>query len=186
MSQAPNDSRKDSYNKFSSIDSISYNCIKYLLDNDEESWKLMYYSDPDCWKRDNLTTEQKASLVYSGQPNETDFRVFSDVGADNAWTVEACILRISPNVGIPNNYVWGTISIGFEIYSNYKINHTSCYKTRIDMMTQRMIEVFNGSDIPDLGRIFFDQRASHYCKMLTIGAIPYKGRAIIMCVNSLG
>ena len=186
MTTLPCDPIQAVYDKFSNFDSISYNCIKYLMDNDEETWKLMYYNDADCWNKTNLTLDQKASLIYDGSPDETLFRVFQDSGQDNSWTVQACILRITPILAHPTNYVFGMMAIGFEVYSHYKINHTSLYKTRLDMMAQRLIEVFNGAEIPGLGRLFFDSKASSYCRLSSIGAIPYKGKSLILCTQSLG
>lgn len=183
---APYDPRQQNYNKFSNFDGISYECIRYLMKNDEEIWKLLYYNDADCWNKTNLTESQKAGIIYDGTPDETSFRVFMDPGQDNSWTIQACVLRVTPILATPDNYVFGTMCVGFEVYSHYKINHTSAYKTRLDMITQRIIEVFNGAEIPNLGRLFFDRKASPYCKILTIGSIPYKGRAIYLCTQSLG
>lgn len=181
-----NDITQTSYNKFSTFSEITYNCIKYMMDNNDSIWKLLYYPDPDAWNKPNLTSEQKAGLIYNGTPEETNFRIFADLGQDNAWTVQACILRISPTTATPRNHVFGSMSIGFEIYSHYRCNTMSNYKTRIDSIAEDLISVFNGADVSGIGRIYFDSRASSNCKMVTIGGIPYKGRGLILCTQSLG
>lgn len=175
----------NNYNMFTELPNLSYNCISYLKDNDEYIWKLLKYNNPDAWKEPNLTEAEKIALIYNGQDDETKYRIFSDVAADNSWTIEACILRISPITILPTNYVYGYVSMGFEIYSHYKINQMSNYQTRIESMAQRIIQVFNGAEIGGLGRLYFDYRASTLCKSVIIGSIPFKGRAITMC-NHLG
>ena len=175
------DIRKDAYNKFLDYPNLSYNCVAYLVQNEEMLWKLLKYNTPDAWNLPNLTKEEKGALIYRGDPNETDFRVFMDVGADNSWTIESCILRVSPLSVIPTNMVFGYVTMGFEVYSHYKINHLNNYQTRIDLASQRIIEVMNGSEVGGLGRLYFDQRGSRATKSIVIGSIPMKGRATVFC-----
>lgn len=177
--------RKIEYNKFSYLPELSYNCIKYLMGNDEMIWKLLKYSSPDAWNKPDLTTSEKAALIYDGSEDSTKFRVFLDVGQDDSWVKEACLLRISPLEISPTNYIYGQIIMSFEIYSHYKINHLSNYATRLDMATQRIIEIFNGSEVGGMGRLYFDKGASQYTKVRTIGSVPMKGKLVLMC-NYMG
>ena len=175
------DGRKDEYNKFLQYPELSYNCIAYLIDHEEMLFKLLKYATPDAWNQPNLTKQEKGSMVYDGSPNETDFKIFLDTGADNSWTLETCILRVSPLSVIPTNITYGYVTMGFEVYSHYKINHLSNYQTRIDLASQRIIETMNGAEVGGLGRLYFDQRGSRATKSIVIGSIPYKGRATILC-----
>lgn len=176
------DLRQEQYNGLAILSSISEICISYLMDNDDELWKLLYYEDNNCWNQPNLTRAQKSSLIYAGQPNETDYRVFMDVGADNTWTIQACILRISPTTITPESYVVGNVGIAFEIYAHYKMNHMSNLKTRIDYGSEIIYRVFNGADIPEIGRIYFDKKA----RSVPIGGVPFKGRANLFYTKALG
>lgn len=180
------DSRQEQYNSFENLPEVSYNIIKYLIDNEDEMWKMLKYNSPDAWDKPNLTKAEKGALVYAGQENETDYRVFMDVGNDNSWTIEACFVRISPATLLPANYVNGAMSIALEVYSHYKINTMSNYKTRIETVTRRLLKTLNGADIDSVGRLYFDLKASPSCKSVIIGSIPYKGRGIVMCNHMLG
>ena len=173
--------RQESYNKFELYPDIAYNCVSLLIEKEDMLWKLLKYPTPDAWSKPNLTKQEKGALIYDGSPNETDFRVFLDTAQDNAWTIQACILRISPLTLIPVNYIYGNLSLGFEIYSHYSINHLSNYKTRLDVVAQRIIETMNGSEVKGLGRLYFDAKASSSAKSFVIGSIPYKGRIVVMC-----
>lgn len=174
------DIRKNQYNKFTNLPILSYNCIKHLIKNEEILWKLLKYNDADCWNKPNLTEAEKGALVYDGSPEETKYRVFMDIAADNSWLVEACILRVSPLNIVPTNYIYGNVSMSFEVYCHYKTNHLSNYMTKIDYATQRIIEVMNGSEVEGLGRLYFDRKSGN-SRSIVIGSIPYKGRATILC-----
>lgn len=172
---------KESYNKYEQLPLLSYNCISYMLDNNEIIWKLLKYNTSDAWSQSDLTRTEKSALIYAGQANQTDFRVFMDVGADTALTEEMCILRITPAELRPTNHIIGNTTIVFECYCHYKINHLNNYTTRLNTVAQQIIEIFNGQEIGGIGKLYFDAKSSSRCKMNVIGAIPYKGVAITMC-----
>lgn len=181
------DDRKEFYNKYDGFEQISYNCTKYLLNNNELIWKLLKYSDNNAWRDDidhpNLTSEEKGYLINDGSPDPDHerFRVFFDVGQDDSWTGEACILRITPIELIPKNYIYGNVAIAFEVYCHYKMNTLSNYSTRLNTIVQQLISSFNGQEIGLLGRLYFDAKASARCRMSISGQVPFKGNAIIMC-----
>ena len=104
------------YNTFDLFPDISYNCIAYLIDNNELIWRLLQYTDSNAYRLDsdhpNLTKSQKGLLVYDGVREETDCRVFMDSGQDYSWNIRACILRITPIRLRPSNNIFGNVSIG--------------------------------------------------------------------------
>lgn len=176
-----------SYATFGDFDSYSYNCIKYLMDNDELVWKLLKYNTNDAWNKPNLTQEQKAALIYDGSDNTADFRVFLDSGQPDVITDEITILRISPFNVFPANRTVGIVSILFECYAHYKVNHLSNYKTRVAMIMQRYLQVFNGAMIGGIGRMYFDRVATDYTnntRMEKGGQTPTRGMWLVMSNKS--
>lgn len=179
-----------SYAQYEGFDSYSYQCITYLMNNDELIWRLLKYKTPDAWEESvaqpNLTQEQKGGLIYNGTDDTSKFNVFLDMGSPDVITREDCILRISPHSIFPENRTIGTINIIFEVYSHYHINTMTNYKTRIDMVTKRLLQVFNGKIIPQLGigRLYFDRLASEANRLEWAGQQPQKGRWIIMSNKS--
>jgi hypothetical protein len=175
---------KSEFNKYENLPVLSYNCISYMIDNNDLIWRLLKYNDRDAWRLDanhlNLTKEEKGSLVYAGQEDDTSFRIFMDIGNDNAWTHECCFLRITPLSLVPSSYVLGRVTMSFEIYCHYKINTLSNYQTRLNIISQQLLECFNGQEVGGLGKMFFDYKSSTRSRMQLIGKIPYKGNAIIM------
>lgn len=173
-----------SYGQYDFFDEYSYTCIKYLMENDEVVWKLLKYTTPDAWDKADLTMAEKGALIYNGGDNTASARVFMDIGQPDVLTEETCIVRISPYSIFPDNRVVGTVSIMLECYSHYKVNHLSNYKTRIDMITKRLIQVFNGAQIGGLGKLFFDRVGSDSNRMENGSQLPFKGRWIIMSNKS--
>jgi len=179
-----------SYNTFEPFPLVSYNVITHLMENNELLWKLLKYNDPDAWKSNsehpNLTKAEKGALIYDGQFQKlNNFRVFLDIGQDQAFTKEACIHRVSPVDLYATNYVYGDLVLGLEVYCHYEINMMSNYQTRTDAVTQQLIETLNGAEIEGVGQLFFD-RTRYGGKSSVIGQIPFKGRGTIMCNNVLG
>lgn len=177
------DITRQEYNKFEEAPNLPYNCVSYLMDNNELIWKLLKYDTGDAWKMPNLTKEEKGNLVYPGNGADSSlYRVFLDTGQDNTFTRESTVIRISWVTLIPSNYIYGYVIMGFEVYSHYKINHLSNYQPRTDIITQQFLEVFNGSEIKGLGRLYFDYRASSGRTTSSItGQLPFKGKITTMC-----
>jgi hypothetical protein len=171
---------ENAYNKFSLYPLISANCVNYLIANNDSIFKILYYNDSEAWREDsnhpNLTHAQKIALIYNGSPDETKYRIFLDFGMDAPWTTKATLIRISPISLSPSNHIVGKITVAFEVYSHFSIDHMSNYVTRIDYVTQQFLEVFNGAEVGGLGKIFFDARATNACRSVLAGKIPFKGK----------
>lgn len=179
------DTRQEAYNTFVDLNQLSYKLISYLLENDEEIWKLLKYSAPDAWNMTNLTKAQKGALIWDGVKTATDCRVFFDI-IDPSWTEQATIIRIFPVEIIPYNYVNGNSAIAFQVFTHNEISTLSDYTTRNMTVIQRFLEVFNGADIKGIGRLFFDAKRSSRCRLSTIGQLPMTGYSLVMCTNSTG
>lgn len=183
------DTRQDSYNKFEILSTVPYSIVDYLITNSEATWKLLNDNSPTAWQssKPNLTLEQKGLLVYNGVRKINDCRVFLDTGADDGWLVESTQLRVSVMEGVPNNHVFGTLCIAFEIYTHYKVNSLSNLTPRNLSIAQDLLSVLNGADVPGIGRLYFDAKQTSRCRLsLALGAIPYKGLSLIMATKSLG
>ena len=179
-----NNVNSGSYAQYKDYDIIPYNCISYLMDNDEVIWKLLKYPDPDAWNKPNLTKTEKAALIYNGSDNTALYRVFMDRGEPDVNTFENCQIRIANYSIYPDNRVVGTMSVVFEVYPHYKTNHLSNYRTRGDMIMSRFIKVFNGASIGGIGKLFFDRVGSESNRQELGGQLPYTGKWMIMSNKS--
>lgn len=69
-----------SFNNFEPVPTLTYRIFSYLLSatsNEAENfWKVLYYPTADCLSKDNLTFAQKKKLIWKGEANENDFKLF--------------------------------------------------------------------------------------------------------------
>jgi len=173
----------DAYNTYGTFADFSYNCISYLMDNNEMVWKLLKHNHPDAWNETDLSHAEKAELIYKGQQDATTSRVFLDVGQPDVIDEQICILRISPVAIIPRNRTAGIVSMMFEVYSHYKCNHLSNYQTRIDLICQNLLGVFNGKEMGGIGKMFFDNLRSTDNKLSQGGVTPFRGKRLVLSTN---
>jgi hypothetical protein len=160
---------------------ISYNCVAYLLQNNELIWKLLKYQTPDAWEKTNLTSSEKATMIYRGGDPDTmyNYNVFFDDFQDDGITKETTFLRIFPMEDSPRNHLVSDVAICMVVYTHSNCNHLSNYQTRVETIIQQLKEMFNGKEIPKLGMLKYSQQASRFCKSMIIGKVPYKGKMVI-------
>lgn len=172
------------YATLSLMPNISYKIIQHLMTDEraEMLWKLLKYQDADAWQQPNLTKEEKAALIYNGQPDQSEYSVFLDFMMDDADTEMKTFLRIYPSEVYPTNRTTGLCNVTFEVYTHSQINHLSNYTTRVDIIIQTLLEVLNGADVGGVGVLFFDREASAYNQIQTIGQKPFKGKMLRMSV----
>lgn len=154
------------------------------MDNNELVWKLLKYTDPDAWKKPDLTQEEKAALIYSGQQDTSMFNVFMDSKQPDVLVKEISLLRIAPHYAYGFNRTVGLIEVSMEVFSHYKINHMSNYQTRIDTIAEELLALFNGSDVGGLGLLVFDQMADQSSRLFQAGQIPFGGKQLIFSTYS--
>ena len=173
-----------SYNMFSNYDSYPYECVKHLMSADQMIWKLLKHNTSNAWSKPDLTNSEKASLIYDGSDNTVDYRVFMEQGQPDVDALENCQIRISNHSVKPENRAVGTVSIMVEVYSHFKTNHLSNYKTRNDMIMQRLLSSLNGTKINNLGRLYFDILGSESNRQEGGGQLPFKGKWAILSTKA--
>ena len=172
------------YNDFSEIPTLSYKCIKYMMDNNELIWKLLKYTDADAWNKPNLTQEEKVSLIYAGQQDSSKYSVFMDGKQPDVLVEEKSLVRIMPHYAKGWGRTIGYIQVSMEVFSHYKINHMSNYQTRIDTITGELLGLFNGASIGNLGLLVFDATMDSSDRLFQAGQIPFGGKQIIFTTFS--
>lgn len=172
------------YNDFAILNKLSYNCIKYLMDNNEIIWKLLKYNDVDAYSKPDLTQEEKGALIYAGQQDTSKYHVFMDLKQPDVLTDETTLLRITPHYAIGLNRTVGLVQMSMEVFVHYKINHLSNYTTRIDTIAGELLGLFNGSSVGGLGLMFFDSVVDKSARLFETGQIPFGGKQIIFSTYS--
>ena len=155
-----------------------------MMDNNELIWKLLKYTDPDAWNKPNLTQDEKAALIYSGQQDSSKFNVFMDGKQPDVLVEEVTLVRIMPHYAVGLNRTLGYVEVSMEIFSHYKINHMSNYQTRIDTITEELLALFNGAELGGVGLMSFDKMADQSARLFQAGQIPFGGKQIIFSTYS--
>jgi len=169
----------EAYNDFKQFNKLSYNCIKYMMNNNELIWKLLKYTDPDAWNKANLTQEEKAALIYTGQADSSKYNVYMDGKQPDVTMEETTYVRIMPHYAVGLNRTIGFIEMDMEVFSHYHINHLSNYTTRVDTIAGELLGLFNGVDVGGLGLLTFDTMADQSSRLFQSGQIPFGGKQII-------
>lgn len=172
------------YNTFSQYAKFSYNCISYLMNNNELIWKLLKHTEPNAWSLANLSYAEKAAMIYAGQEDASQYNVFMDIKQPDVFTKETSLLRIAPYYAAGRNRTIGVVEMSMEIFSHQKINHMSNYQTRVDTIVGELLRTFNGTNIGGLGLLNFDKLADQNARMINAGQMPFGGKQIIFSTNT--
>lgn len=173
---------KETANRYSSIDNMGTIILNYLMENEEDLWKLLKYSTPDALSKPNLTLKEKRQLIWQGTNDSTPFRVFRSPFMDDAVTEQIAQLRIYLATIIPENIQVGLIDVAFEVVCHNKIVNLSNCQSRLEIMLQRIISTLNRQEVGGLGYFSFDSELSPYdlAKMNKYNNRNYFGYTLIM------
>lgn len=145
------------YNSLKGHSLLSYNIIKFLKENNEDIWKILKYNEPDCLSKPNLTDSEKNQLIYNGELDSENFKVFRDeFPSDDLFVDTVSQLRIFPSMTDPVDRNFAIQNISFQFVCHVKINHIENYTTRIDTVTEQIISTLNGQDIGFMSPLYFD------------------------------
>lgn len=144
------------YNNFYGSSYIPYNIIQHLF-LDEDIWKLLYYTTSDALEQPNLTAKQKAALVWTGQDDQENYRVFLTQMQENVTTVQSVVLRLYKQRVRPVDVSHGVILYTLEIDCKTKLGMLNDCRSRLDVLWDEAMKMIVGKDVGGLGMLFFYQ-----------------------------
>jgi len=150
------------YNKFGQIPMMSYNILSYLIQNNEDIWKILKYPSSDCLSQPNLTQSEKGALIYSGEADSTPYRAFLDNFLDDAFVEQVSLLRIFPEIIIPTSRVLSSVTFHIQAFSHVKLQILDGYMNRNVYLMQQILQTLNGMDISGVGNLSFDRMGNPY------------------------
>lgn len=147
------------YNHFEQLPLMQKKIVDSLIQNPDANplFNLLYYNDNNALDNTYLTTQQKGKLIYDGSPISTPFRIFFNPFLDDAFTEECSLLRIFPELIIPNDRIRASITFRIECFTHVKVSTLSNYQTREVTMLQLLLQCLNGVDIGGVGFLSFDR-----------------------------
>lgn len=173
------------YNKLTGFSDLCTNILNFLMAENENLWKLLFYDTPDALEKPNLTMEQKRSLIYGGVGDSEDYRVFRCPYMDDAVTKELTQMRHYVMTVTPENRSVSVIDFAFDCITHVKLSNLEGCQSRVERMVEEILSTVNGRDIDGVGRIFFDTRRAGYdgARNSIFNNRYFYGFQLIMSVN---
>lgn len=178
------------YNRFTNITDFSMNIINYLIDNNENIWKLLKYPGNDALQQPNLTEDEKTNLIYDGSgigdnylEEEQNYRVFTKGMSSDAINVQCSQLHIFLDDLIPKDRIRGQANIAFQIISHTAILTLNNCLNRNEIILQELLSTLNGTDIKVMSPLSFDVPGNGYSNEAKWGKYAekwYEGYKLIM------
>ena len=153
------------YNSLTSLPSIPYKIIEYLIDNDEIIWKLLKYNDYDALSKPNLTTNEKLDLVWQRNLPQEDFGVFLTNLVEDAITKSKSILKVYQYYIHPKDLYTSTVVYAFDFLYGGKmslVEYNGIPVSRGDLFINRILTVLNGAYVGGVGKLIFLDDLSRY------------------------
>ena len=159
------------YNRFEAIDNATKIITDYLVKNNEDLWKLLYYIEPNVLplSQANLTNAQKAQMICTDPYaiNESvDKNVLFQTVFDEAFSTAIPQLRFEVGDIVPIDPYRAYINIDFQIIVPVKQDiFTAPYNSvarRSDAIFRELVKTLNGVEIPNSlfhGKLFMDRMA---------------------------
>ena len=176
------------YNNFVSMPYIPYRIVEYLAYNNENLWKILKYNTYDCLSKDNLTFEEKMSLVWSHEANQEDYRIFFTALVENLIPTSETMIKIYKEIVIPKSTVNAVAGYEIDILYGGKIslieyNGVPC--NRGDVCEAEILSTLNGVEIGGVGRLEFNTRKLGSAKsMNNIGDNKsFTGNSLLLAVD---
>ena len=182
------------FNSFEGLEDAPYKILQWLITNQSDEanwlWKCLKYNGRDCLSQPNVEIDERLNLVWNGQSEQSDYRVFTTPLVSNSLgtSEEMTQLRIYELGKIPTNQYNSIVLYEIDIYSNDKTNgilkpnHILAERTSF-IENSCLLQLLNGKDL-GIGYDFlrFDARLNGAIKsMLNINnGSDFYGRSLLM------
>jgi hypothetical protein len=161
--------KTSNFNTFSALPYIPYNIISHLAQDPkaEGFWKLLKYDGYDALEQDNLSLQEKLSMVYKNQANQNEYSVFLTNLLEDEQTRERTILKVFKNNSVPVNAQVATICYEFDILCGAKmavVDYQGVPCNRLDVAESILLNSLNGIDVAGVGFLQFNYELSRLCR----------------------
>lgn len=175
------------FNKFFSLPFIPYRIVVELAKNDN-FFKLLKYNTYDALNRDDLTEDEKLSLVCKDFDDMHNYNVFLTNVEPNELVDSKTILKIYRYDTLPDNPILSTVCYRFDILygtKNALVDYQGVPCARVDVMEMELMKTLNGADVAGVGTLQFNHELSRLCRStLNIGNnYTFTGTSIIMATQ---
>jgi len=154
-------------NTFNSMPQIPYQILTYLIDNNENLFKLLKYNSTDALQKDDLTKKEKIALLYTEVGKEDNYHIFlkpliGEEMTDSVTQLRLYKARITPTTNLKAvlNYEFDIV-VGTKTNLVYDDNGIPC--SRLDMIESEIINSLCGTSMFGVGGFQFNRELSNLC-----------------------
>lgn len=177
-----------SFNVYTEMPSIPFKIIRYLVENNDDIFKLLKYDTMDALTKDPLSIDEKLDLLYTDQDSEDGYRVFLKPLVDDAIPNACSQLRLYKVSMSPEDNLNGVVCYEFDIICGAKISHVYDREgipcSRIDLIEMELLKMLNGYDEFGFGYLQFNKELSRSCteRLAISNSKTFFGGSLVMAV----
>lgn len=123
-----NENSSQSFNSYKFLDELPYKVFEYLAKSNREEaqhlWKCLKYNDKDCLTYEDLSYEDRIDLIWNGDSNTQDYRMFNTILLPNSLdeSSEMTQIRFYEKQIYPTDQYSGIVLYECDIFTNDKTN----------------------------------------------------------------
>ena len=154
-------------NTFNSMPQIPYQILTYLIDNNENLFKLLKYNSTDALQKNDLTKKEKIALLYTEVGKEDDYHIFLKPLIGEEMTDSVTQLRLYKARITPTTNLKAVLNYEFDIVVGTKTNlvydNDGIPCSRLDMIESEIINSLCGTSMFGVGGFQFNRELSNLC-----------------------
>lgn len=154
-------------NMFTDMPQIPYRILVYLIEHNENLFKLLKYNTPYALDESNLSKEEKIALLYTNTGREIDYHIFfkpliGEEMTDSSTQLRLYKARITPSTNLKAvlNYEFDIV-VGTKTDLVYDEEGIPC--SRLDLIEHEIIDTLCGIDEFGVGGFQFSRELSNLC-----------------------
>lgn len=154
------------YNSLSRLPSIGYNILVYLARSPqaEDLWKMLKYNTYDCLSHENLSFDEKLSLIWKTGKQE-QYSIFLTPLIEDGITESKTIIKIYDYYIMDNEPYLSSVVFAFDcLYGGNMslIDYKGIPASRGDVFIHTILATLNGAEIGGVGKFSFVSDLTRY------------------------
>ena len=176
------------FNDFNKLPSIPYKIMCKLATDNERLWKLLKYPDYNCLYNEDLSFDEKMSMIWKLQAHQEDYNIFLTDLVEDMQPKEKTILKVYSQYLVPKSNISALVLYQFDILYGSKISMVDMDgipTNRGDAVVYEILSTLNGTEVGGVGSIEFNTKKSTMSKgYQNLGNnSTYTGKSLFMCVD---
>lgn len=154
-------------NSFTEMPKVPYKILTYLIEHNENLFKLLKYNTKDALSNPNLTKDEKIAMLYTDEGREIDFNIFFKPLVGEEMTDSSTQLRIYKAKITPTTKLKAVLNYEFDIVvgskTDFVYDEDGIPCSRLDLIEHEIIDTLCGISEFGVGGFQFSRELSNLC-----------------------